>query len=144
MLNDYFCMVVEKLIGFVDEIQLLYVYSSEIVNMLIIISIQISQKEIEEMICKLKVKKVMGLDGVLVRFLKLVGKFIVLFFMSVFWYSVEICKLLDQWKIVRVSVVFKKGCEEDRICYRLLFMFSILSKLMELCVVSIIINYVVM
>lgn len=112
--------------------------------MLIMVSIKISQKEIEEKICKLKVRKVMGLDGVLVRFLKFVGMFIVLFFKGVFEYSVKVCKLLDQWKIVRVSVVFKKGCEEDRICYRLLFMFSILSKLMELCVVDIIINYVVM
>ena len=62
---------------------------------------------------------------------------------SVFKQSVEACKPPDQWKIVRVSAVFKKGREEDRTCYRPLPMLSISRKLMESCVASNITNHVV-
>ena len=76
MLNDYFCTVTEKLIGPVDEIQPLHAHSSETANTLTITSIKVSQKEIEEMICKLKVnsKKATGPDGVPARLLKSAGK----------------------------------------------------------------------
>ena len=73
MLNDYFCTVAEKLIGPADKIQPLHAHSSEIANTLTITSIKISQKEIEEMICKLKVKKATGPDGVPARLLKSAG-----------------------------------------------------------------------
>ena len=73
MLNDYFCTVAEKLIGPADEIQPLHAHSSEIANTLTTTSIKISEKEIEEMICKLKVKKATGPDGVPARLLKLAG-----------------------------------------------------------------------
>ena len=95
------------------------------------LSIKISQKEIEEMICKLKVKKAMGPDGVRARLLKSAGKSIAPSLTSVFGHSAKACKQPDQWKIARVSAVFKKGCEEDRTCYRPLSMLSIPSKLME-------------
>ena len=62
---------------------------------------------------------------------------------SVFKQSVEACKPPDQWKIVRVSAVFKKGREEDRTCYRPPPMLSISRKLMESCVASNITNHVV-
>ena len=48
MLNDYFCTIAEKLIGPADEIQPLH--SCENVDTLIMTSITISQKEIEEKI----------------------------------------------------------------------------------------------
>ena len=114
MLNDYFCTVAEKLIGPADEIQPLHAHSSEIANTLTITSIQISQKEIEEMICKLKVKKATGPDGVPARLLKSAGKSIAPSLTSVFRHSAETCKPPDQWKIARVSAAFKKGREEDR------------------------------
>lgn len=53
-----------------DEIQPLHAHSSEIANTLTTTNIKISQKEIEEMICKLKVKKATGPDGVPARLLK--------------------------------------------------------------------------
>ena len=109
MLNEYFCTVAEKLIGPADEIQPLYAHSSEIENMLTITSIKISQKEIEEMICKLKVKKAKGPDGVPARLLKLAGKSIAPSLTSVFGHSAKACKPPDQWKIARVSAAFKKG-----------------------------------
>ena len=56
MLNDYFCPIAEKLIGPADEIQPLHAHSREKVDMLIMTRITISQKEIKEKICKLKVK----------------------------------------------------------------------------------------
>ena len=56
MLNDYFCTIAEKLIGPADEIQPLHAHSREKVDMLIMTRITISQKEIKEKICKLKVK----------------------------------------------------------------------------------------
>ena len=141
--NAYFCTVAEKLIGPVDEIQPLHADSSEIANVLTITSIKISQKEIEEMICKLKVKKAMGPDGVRARLLKSAGKSIAPSLTSVFGHSAKACKPPDQWKIARVSAVFKKGREEDGTCYRPLSMLSIPRKLMESCVASTIANHVV-
>ena len=73
MLNDYFCTVAEKLIGPADEIQPLYAHSREIVDTPTMTSITTSHKEIEEKICKLKVKKAAGPDGVSARLLKYAG-----------------------------------------------------------------------
>ena len=106
-------------------------------------SIKISQKEIEEMICKLKVKKATRPDGVPAKLLKSAGKSIAPSLTSVFGHSTKACKPPDQWKIGRVSAAFKKGREEDRTCYRPLSMLSIPSKLMESCVASTITNLVV-
>ena len=50
MLNDYFCTIAEKLIGPANEIQPLHAHSCENVDTLIMTSITISQKEIEEKI----------------------------------------------------------------------------------------------
>ena len=97
------------MIGPAYEIQALYAHSSEIENMLTITSIKISQKEIEEMICKLKVKKATGPDGVPARLLKSAGKSIAPSLTSVFGHSAKACKPPDQWKIARVSAAFKKG-----------------------------------
>ena len=102
----------------------------------IMTSITISQKEIEEKICKLKVKKATGPDGVSARLLKYAGMSIAPSLTSVFKQSVEACKPPDQWKIARVSAAFKKGRGEDRTCYRPLSMVRIPSKLMESCVAS--------
>ena len=103
MLSDYFCTIAEKLIGPADEIQPLHAYSRENVDMPIMTSITISQKEIEEKICKLKVKKATLPDGVSARLLKYVGMSIAPFLRSVIKQSVEACKPPDQWKIARVS-----------------------------------------
>ena len=143
MLNDYFCTVAQKLIDPVDEIQPLHADSRENVDTLTMTSITISQKEIEEKICKLKVKKATGPDGVSALLLKYAGMSIAPSLTSVFKQSVEACKPPDQWKIARVSAAFKKGREEDRTCYRPLSMLSIPSKLMESCVASNITNHVV-
>ena len=84
MLNDYFCTVAEKLIGPADEIQPLHAHSCENVDTLIMTSITISQKEIEEKICKLKVKKATGPDGVSALLLKYAGMSIAPSLTSVF------------------------------------------------------------
>ena len=81
--------------------------------MLTMTNITISQKEIEEKICKLKVKKATGLDGVSASLLKYVGMSIAPSLMSMFKQSAETCKPPDQWKIAKVSASFKKGREED-------------------------------
>ena len=84
MLNDYFCTIAEKLMGPADEIQPLHAHSRENVDMPIMTSITISQKEIEEKIFKLKVKKSKGPDGVSVRRLKYAGMCIAPSLTSVF------------------------------------------------------------
>ena len=73
MLNDYFRRVAEKLVGPADEIQPLDAYSRDNADMLTMTNIKISQKEIEEKICKLKVKKATGPDGVSARLLRCAG-----------------------------------------------------------------------
>ena len=108
MLNDYFCTIAETLIGPADEIQPLQAHIRENVDMPIMTSITISQKEIKEKICKLKVKKATGPDGVSARLLKYAGMSIAPSLTSVFKQSVEACKPPDQWKIARVSAAFKK------------------------------------
>ena len=106
-------------------------------------SITISQKEIEEKIYKLEVKKVTGPDGVSARLLKYVGMSVAPSLTSVFKQSVEACKPPVQWKIARVSAAFKIGQEEDRTCYRPPPMLSISRKLVESCVASNITSHVV-
>ena len=100
MLNDYFCTITKKLIGPADEIQPLHAYSRENVDMPIMTSITISQKEIDKKICKLKVKKAMLPDGVSARLLKYAGMSIAPFLRSVIKQIVEACK---PRKIARVS-----------------------------------------
>ena len=80
--------------------------------------ITISQKEIEEKICMLKVKKATGPDGVSARLLKYASMSIAPSLTSVFKQSVEAYKPLDQWKIARVRAAFKKRREQDRTWYR--------------------------
>ena len=143
MLNDYFRTVAEKLIGPANEIQPLDAYSRDNADMLTMTNIKISQKEIEEEICKLKVKKATGPDGVSARLLRSAGMSIAPSLKSVFEHSAKASKPPDQWKIARVSAAFKKGREEDRTCYRPLSMLSIPSKLMESCAADTIINHVV-
>ena len=140
MVNNYFCTVAEKLIGPADEIQPLHARSHENVDTLTMTSITIGQKEIEEKICKLKVKKATGPDGLSARLLKYAGMSIAQSLTSMLKHIVKACKPPDQWKIARVSAAFKKGREEDRTCYRPLSMPSIPSKLMESCNIT---NHVV-
>ena len=73
MSNDYFCTVAEKLIGPADETQPLHAHSRQNVDVPTTTSITISQVEIEEKICKLKVKKAAGPDGLSARHLKYAG-----------------------------------------------------------------------
>ena len=92
MLNDYFCTVAEKLIEPAHEIQSLQAYSRENADTLTMTSIKISQKEIEEKICKLKVKKATAPDGVSARLLKSAGMSIASSLKSVFEHSAKACK----------------------------------------------------
>ena len=87
----------------------LHAHSRENVDTPTMTSITISQKEIEEKICKLEVKKASGPDGVSASLLKYVGMSDAPFLTSVFKQSVEACKPPDQWKIARVSAAFKEG-----------------------------------
>ena len=120
-----------------------HTYSRDNADTLTMVSIKISQKEIEEKICKLKVRKATGPDGVSARLLKSAGMSIAPSLKGVFEHSAKACKPPDQWKIARVSAAFKKGREEDRTFFRPLSMLSIPSKLMESCVADTIINHVV-
>ena len=111
MLNDYFCKVAEKLIGPADEIPPLHAHGRGNVDTPTMTSITISQKEIEEKICKLKVKKATGPNGVSARLLKYAGMSIAPSLTSVFKQSFEACKPADQWKIATVSSALKKKDE---------------------------------
>ena len=108
MLNDYFYTVAEKLIGPADEISPLHAHGRENVDTPTMTSITISQKDIEEKICKLKVKKPTGPNGVSARLLKYADMSIAPSLSSVFKQSFEACKPPDQWKIATVSSALKK------------------------------------
>ena len=82
------------------------------------------------------------LENVWLKF-KSAGQSIAPSLTSMFGHSAKACKPPDQWKTARVSAAFKKGREEDRLCYRPLSMLSIPSKLVESCVASTITNHVV-
>ena len=103
MLDDYFCTFAEKLIGPASEIQPLHAHSREDVDKQTITRITISQKEIEGKICKLKVNRATGQDGVSARLLKFAGISIAPSLKRVFEHSIEAFKPPDYWKIVRVG-----------------------------------------
>ena len=111
MLNDYFCTVAEKLIRPADEIPPLHAHGRENVDTPTMTSIMISQKEVEEKICKLKVKKATRPNGVSARLLKYAGTSMTPSLTSVFKQSFEACKPPDQWKIATVSSALKKKDE---------------------------------
>ena len=67
--------------------------------------------EIEEKVCKLKVNKATGSNGVSARLLKYAGMSIAPSLTSVFKQSFEACKPPDQWKIATVSSALKKKDE---------------------------------
>lgn len=57
---------------------------------------------------KFKVNKLSGLDEVLLKFFKLVGKVIVLVFIDIFNYSFKCRIVFFFWKIVCLILIFKK------------------------------------
>ena len=114
MLHDYFCTAAEKLIGRADEIQPLHAHSRENEDTPTMTSITISQKEIEEKICNLEVKKkATGPDGVSLCLLEYAGMSIAPSLTSVF----KQCWTLRATRSVEkawISAAFKKGRKQDR------------------------------
>lgn len=84
-----------------------------------------------EKINKLKIFKVIGFDGILFKFLKLVGKIIVLMFVDMYNYSIVWSIVFFLWKIVRLLLIFKK--DDEIVCgnYWLVFLLSVFSKILE-------------
>ena len=108
MSNDYFCTVAEKLIGPADKIQPLHAHSRQNVDIPTTTSITISQMEIEEKICKLKVKKAAGPDGLSAIHLRYAGMSLAPSLTSLFKHSVDACKPPDQWKMKSQCSVQKR------------------------------------
>lgn len=75
--------------------------------------------------------KVIGIDNIFGKILKVVVLVIFLFFMYIINYVIILCCFLDDWKVVRVLLFYKKGFCNLFDNYRLIFILFVISKIIE-------------
>lgn len=92
----------------------------------------------EKFVCdelkRLKLKKVIGLDGMFVRFLKDVVFVIVKFIIYIINLIILIGEILLEFKEVKVMFIFKNGKRIEESNYRFIFVLFLVFKVME-CVI---------
>lgn len=96
-------------------------------------------EEVNEMfVCnelkRFKLKKVIGLDGMFVRFLKDVVFVIVKFIIYIINLIILIGEILFEFKEVKVMFIFKNGKRIEESNYRFIFVLFLVFKVME-CVI---------
>ena len=95
--------------------------------------IRLSSKEIEKKTNLLKMNKATGPDGISPRLLKLAESAVVTLLTSLYTHSIRESKVYNDWKVARITPVFKKDDEAEMGNYRPLSMLSVPSKILESC-----------
>ena len=104
--------------------------------------INLSSLDIDRKITLLKNNKATGPDGISPKLLKLAGTAVVGPLTSLFMQSIRECRVYNNWKVARLTPVFKKGDPTVMSNYRPLSLLSVPSKILESCVADMIAKHV--
>ena len=91
----------------------------------------ISENYVSHVLCSLDVSKATGLDGISARFLKIGSPAISKPLAKIINLSIQQGKYPNQFKIAKVTPIFKKGSKYDRNNYRPISILPVLSKIIE-------------
>jgi len=81
----------------------------------------------------------MGLDGIHVRMLSELADVIAKLLSTVYQHSWSMGEVLEDWRLVSVTPIYKKGCKDDPGNHRPIMLTSVPGKVMEQIVLSVII-----
>ena len=141
LMNCFFSKTAQKLnAGQLQALQLLT--SSRSKPLPCISDINLSSLDIDSKITLLKNNKATGLDGISPKLLKLAGTAVVGPLTSHFMESICECRVYDNWKVARLTPVFKKDDPMVMSNYRPLSLLSVPSMILESCVADMIAKHV--
>ena len=141
LMNCFFSTIAEKLnAGQLQAPQLLTSPCSKPVPC--ISDINLSSLDIDRKITLLKNNKATGPDGISPKLLKLAGTAVVGPLTSLFMQSIRECRVYNNWKVARLTPVFKKDDPTVMSNYRPLSLLSVPSKILESCVADMIAKHV--
>ena len=104
--------------------------------------INLSSLDIDRKITLLKNNKATAPDGISPKLLKLAGTAVVGPLTSLFMQSIRECRVYNNWKVARLTPVFKKDDPTVMSNYRPLSLLSVPSKILESCVADMIAKHV--
>ena len=91
----------------------------------------VNASELSDTLAQIKTKKSSGIDGISIKLLKAAGDIILDSLGSIFNLSLQIGIYPDDWKLAKVSPIFKDGVKTECGNYRLISVISIIAKLFE-------------
>ena len=140
LMNCFFSTIAEKLnAGQLQAPQFLTSLCS--IHVPCISDIRLSSDDIDRKITFLENNKATGPDGISPKSLKLTGSAAVTPKTSLFMQSIRECRVYNNWKVSRLTPVFKKDDPTEIGNYRPLSLPSVPSKISESCVVDIIVKH---
>ena len=104
----------------------------------------VTEEVISEQISKLNIKKSVGLDGILIKFLKIIRPHISKVISHLFNQSLRIGKFPNIWKKARVTPLLKMGNINDMNNYRPISILASISKIIEKIVRDHLMKYLVL
>ena len=105
-------------------------------------NISLSSSDIDRKITLLKNNKSTRSDGISPKLLELAGTAVVAPLTSLFMQSLRECRVYNNWKVARLTPVFKKDDPTEIGNYRPLSLQSVPSKILESCVADMIAKHV--
>ena len=135
--NNFFTLQSELEISDTDKENL---KNPEIPNT-VLTDINITVKDIEDILKSIDTKKATGPDGISPKMLKATAKTIAPILQRLFQNSLDRCCFPDNWKIANITPLHKKGAKDIVSNYRPISLISCLGKIMEKCVFKYVMNF---
>lgn len=117
-------------------------FNDDVVYLNFCMKIFIIQEEVEDILFRLNVYKVLGVDGIFVCILKIYVKELLWFLIYLFNLLFILGEVFLIWKRVNIILVFKVNVKENVENYRLIFLLFILGKCQERIVYWVVYFYV--
>ncbi len=91
----------------------------------------INVSELFDTLAQIKTKKSLGIDGISIKLLKAAGDIVLDSLGTIFNLSLQTAIYPDDWKLAKVSPIFKDGVKTECGNYRPISVISIIAKLFE-------------